>query len=745
MKRLRTISALLTVLVGVFGLNAQLLAPGHQWQGWLWPTDGYQSLGGAAMGWDIRSLPPRMVDGTAMVDAFIATDSDSPIPLLESMGVKVNCVFDGFVTAQVPADLLELVASLPGVTDVEVSQRLALCTDTTMSVTHVNEVMNGPDYGLPEAYDGTGVIVGVIDVGFDYQHLAFRSGSDTSLSRIVRVYDTQSSNGHPAYCEKTGLLPGSVFMGNEIYSLTTDNASATHGTHTASIAAGTHVSGYGGMAPGADIVLCAVSVLDGSMSAVEVANCVRYIDAYADSVGKPCVISMSVSTPCGQHDGQDYLSKAISQTMGPGRIFVISAGNTAGTYCYAHRMASQDKPLNLMLAYENSFGADSTYYYGAMSAEVWMRSSNMNYFYKIQVLDKRTSNIVWESPQMSGAQFIYASELQGYYDPYNVADSMAYVKLVPSYISYGKKYRLSVTVHNLVSHVYTTSGGVKQSRYALGLSIYPRQNTLCEIDAWTGNSSSGFSFFPRPIKGADGVIRYPYFAAGSDSCCIGTYAVGDSTLSAGAYAARDSYFSLSQNEMVHDNTVTLGQIAPFSSFQIAGAGPTGRALPDICAPGTNVVAAGSRYSYFAHGGKTTVMNYNGHYWGVMSGTSMAAPTVAGIIALWLQANPQLSVADVREVFANTAQHDNYTSQPQFGPNGKIDALTGMNYVLDRVPPMLGDVNGSGNIDILDAVAFINYLLKGQTAGFHKRAADLNYDGVIDINDLTTLINMLLGV
>lgn len=728
-------------VASVFSISAQLLAPERQWQGWLYPLDGYAYGGDAAM----ESLPPRMVDGTAMVDAFIATDGDSPIQLLESMGVKVNCIFDGFVTAQVPADRLDLVASLPGVTDVEVSPRLALCTDTTMSVTHVNEVMNGPDYGLPQAYDGTGVIVGVIDVGFDFQHMAFRSGSDPSRSRIVRVYDTQSSNGHPAYCDKSGYLPGSVFMGDEIYSLTTDAPSSTHGTHTASIAAGTHVNGYGGMAPGADIVLCAVSMLDGSMSAVEVANCVRYIDAYADSVGKPCVISVSVSTPHGQHDGQDYLSLAIKQTMGPGRIFVISSGNTAGSNCYAHGKASPSKPLNLMLAYENSLGGDSTYYYGAMSADVWMRGKNVNYYYKIQVLDRKTSNIVWETPQMSGANFVYASELQGYYDAYNVADTLAFIKLVPSYVSYGRKYRVNVTVRNLVSHVYSTVGGVKQSRYALGLSIYPRQNTTCEIDAWTGNSSSGYSFFPKPIKGADGVIRYPYFAAASDSCCIGTFAVGDSTLSAGAYAARNTYYSLSLDEMVVDNTVTLGQIAPFSSFQIAGAGPTGKALPDICAPGTNVVAAGSRYSYFAHGGKTTVMNVNGNYWGVMSGTSMAAPTVAGIIALWLQANPQLSVADVREIFANTAQHDMFTSQPQFGPNGKIDALAGMDYVLDHTAPMLGDVNGSGNIDILDAVAFINYLLNGQTAGFHLRAADLNHDGVIDISDLTALINILLGV
>lgn len=33
---------------------------------------------------------------------------------------------------------------------------------------------------------------------------------------------------------------------------------------------------------------------------------------------------------------------------------------------------------------------------------------------------------------------------------------------------------------------------------------------------------------------------------------------------------------------------------------------------------------------------------------------MAAPVVAGIMALWLQANPSLTVADVRNLLAKTA-------------------------------------------------------------------------------------------
>ena len=690
-------------------------------------------------------VSPRIEDGIEVVDAFIAYEEEHIIDRLKQAGVIINCVFEGFVTAQIPTDRLQEVSTMAGVTDVEISRRLKLCTDSTMHVTHVDHLLSGTSYGLPANYDGSGVLIGVIDVGFDFQHRAFRSNSDPSITRIARVYNTNDKSGHKAMYDAHSLLPGSVFMNNEIYSLTTDKTNNTHGTHTASIAAGSHVNGYGGMAPGADIVLCAISIVEGDVSAVEIANCVRYIDSYADSVGKPCVMSLSVSTANGQHDGLDYLSKVIKQITGPGRIMVIAAGNNSGRKPYSHHLASAESPLNLMFKCKNTLGGDSTYYYGSVNADVWMRSSNANFYYKFHILDQTTGTIVWETGQLSNNTKIYASQLQGYFDRYASADTASYISAGASYASQGKKYRLNIELHNLISQEYTVVNGEKKSRYALGVTVYPRKATPCEIDAWMCNSMSRFGTYNGSITDMNGTTWNNFYSASSDSCCIGTYAVCDSTISVGAYSARNSYYSLTQNKVVIDNSYTIGDIASFSGFQIEGAGPTGKALPTICAPGTCVVAAASRYSYLANS-NTTVYGNGGSYWGVLSGTSMSAPTVAGIIALWLQANPNLSVADIKDILAETAVKDQFTlnKADQFGPNGKIDALAGMRLVLEKMKKtLLGDVNGDERVNIEDVTTLISYLLTKNSDIIDFQAADMDESGNVDIYDLTVLVGYIL--
>lgn len=112
----------------------------------------------------------------------------------------------------------------------------------------------------------------------------------------------------------------------------------------------------------------------------------------------------------------------------------------------------------------------------------------------------------------------------------------------------------------------------------------------------------------------------------------------------------------------HDNTRTIGSIScghetiavgsfdahkasrPLSHFSSAGPTRDGRKKPELSAPGHAVIAARSR-----SGNGTTLM----------SGTSMAAPAVTGLVALLLaearRRNLQLTSAQLRAALINSAQ------------------------------------------------------------------------------------------
>ena len=55
--------------------------------------------------------------------------------------------------------------------------------------------------------------------------------------------------------------------------------------------------------------------------------------------------------------------------------------------------------------------------------------------------------------------------------------------------------------------------------------------------------------------------------------------------------------------------------------------------------------------------------------------------------------------------------------------------------------LLGDLNGDGEINVLDVVSLVNVILDG---GDYISAGDMNQDGALDILDVVTLVNLILG-
>ncbi|MFN4220487.1 MAG: S8 family peptidase [bacterium] len=117
---------------------------------------------------------------------------------------------------------------------------------------------------------------------------------------------------------------------------------------------------------------------------------------------------------------------------------------------------------------------------------------------------------------------------------------------------------------------------------------------------------------------------------------IGTPGISQYAITVGAYDDK--------------NTPSLEDDTP-AFFTSKGPTPVDKyPKPDISSPGVEVVSLRSPNSTID---KEPVIKYGDYYW-LLSGTSMATPIVAGVVALMLQANPNLTPQQVKDILKQTA-------------------------------------------------------------------------------------------
>ena len=57
------------------------------------------------------------------------------------------------------------------------------------------------------------------------------------------------------------------------------------------------------------------------------------------------------------------------------------------------------------------------------------------------------------------------------------------------------------------------------------------------------------------------------------------------------------------------------------------------------------------------------------------------------------------------------------------------------------PPIKGDIDGNGELNVSDVTALINKILSA--ADFSDSVCDVNEDGVVNVSDVTALVNLIL--
>lgn len=585
--------------------------------------------------------------GTASCQLSAYVTIDPALTSWQLLGVTPIAENANTATVRLTLDALQRLAKQQGVEYIQITSGATQMLNLARQEAGTDQIHKGTD--LPQAYTGEGVVVGVVDAGFDYMHAAFRRPADGAL-RIKRVWEQSATTLDGA------SAPAKYGYGIElntpelIEKAQGDSDSNSHGTHVAAIAAGSDAykdGAYVGNAPDADIVLVALD-LNASTNA-DISNAVQYIFDYADEVGKPCVVNLSLGNQDGPHDGTSTFDTMTDAMQGPGRLIVGAAGNhRTDAFHIDHTFATADAaPLRTFVKYKvapsNSVSGGTIEIWGEKGVDFTVDIAAYSTFNK---KDARSTTV-------------YPAE--------GVTD-----------VDFGKyatgtwKVASEVSPLNGKPHVVLTSALTSiRNNYAIALTVTPK--TAGRVNIWSDNTYLALE--SRDIEGFSAPD-----AASSTLCEIG--GTGKRILTVGSYTTRNEYTTNGGQQATLQETV--GDLSSFSSY-----GPTvdGRMKPNITAPGCFIISAVSNNDA---SGNLMYAEYNenfGRYnqYGYMQGTSMASPFVAGIVATWLQAYPQLTPEQLHEIVQNTARKDSFTAtapDSNWG-YGKINALDGLRQCIEK--------------------------------------------------------------
>ena len=447
---------------------------------------------------------------------------------------------------------------------------------------------------------GQGVIVGVIDWGFDFAHPAFRDPQGNS--RILALWDQRSATLPSPSAPPQPYGYGKVFLRQQInralrsatpyqalgyHPGDADRGTGAHGTHVADIAAGSpRRNGEGGVAPLAELAFVHLAA-DRLAGLSDLGNSVRIIEAvdFINRVaqGRPCVINLSLGRQGGSKTGLSLVERALDAfaQSRDNACIVQSAGNYFLSGCHA---SGTLKPGGVRTLSWQTKRGDRT----ENELEIWYS-------------DRDRLKVSLTTPD--GRQTITASlgETRTLRGSFGVEHARMY----------NRAYEPNTQSHNCNLFIRR---GAPHGRWQV--RIEGEQIIDGRFDAW----------IERDGAGRRGQSRF----AATDvdtTATIGSIASGFNGIAVGAAEHRGGFLTP----------------AKFGS-----SGPTrdGRTKPDLVAPGVRILAARSTPAR-----STSEQQLNTR----MSGASQASPFVAGVAALCLEAGGgHLDFHDVRKAILSTS-------------------------------------------------------------------------------------------
>jgi subtilisin family serine protease len=398
-----------------------------------------------------------------------------------------------------------------------------------------------------------------------------------------------------------------------------------------------------------------------------------------------------MGTGSNLHDGSSLICKTVNKLTQngskPGRVVVMSAGNLADN-------------KQSVLAKLGTADTDGWQLKTVLGSDVIMSEPDDLPFYKMLdvfayaddgkdfTMELKAVNI--ETGEVTDAESqILASPISG-------------VKYIPQVV---KGERINIKDEKVVINeiVATDAFFLKDQKFRLALFVKGTAGQTIKLFRGNNNVAEWCFYAPDKLTGyTDGSSDFTFNA---DACT-------DAVISVGAYTTAtewQDYYDMTKGyrpSKITGKEQVLGEIADFSSY---GVDDNGKNRPTVIAPGQGLLSAINLYdetsfdatgepktgedSNTAHICPRSMMIEKGgrkNWYGHKEGTSMSSPHVAGIIALWLEANPNLSALQIADIIKETSVKDEFCTDISKIPGhnlvqagaGKIDAVAGMKKVLE---------------------------------------------------------------
>ncbi len=599
----------------------------------------------------INQLVEKAESPNHSISFFVKGEPSALKAEVANLGGRTKYCHGNICAVEIPAGKVTAFANSTAVERLEDAQKpLKSMMDTSLIHNNVAGIHQGVP-PLPMPYTGSGVLIGIIDFGIDFDHPDFElPNGDT---RIKYIWDQNVGGTSPQpYNYGAEWTEAQINAGQCTHNEPTN--AFGHGTNVSGIAAGdgSAVGDFTGVAPDANLIVVGIDLNTDFL--LHLVDAIDYIFTKADSLNMPCVINASVGTYYGSRDAKDLAAQMIDNmiTAQTGRVVVAAAGNAGHVPYHLGYDVEQDSCFTW---FNYNVGLGYAYW------ELWADSADFD-------------DVFWSVGADLPSNWYHVGYTQYYNLPidYAVVNNGAGLFITDAiFDSTGTKLTDVFTYAELVDGVYHLEVFIPNVP-----TYYWRFTTKGEgrFDVWAHSTliyHSDIVGSVPPDSVLPEIVRYKF--PDNHKTLVSSFTCSDKVITVGNYGNRHHYVDV--------NGVTRFTGEPVGMIQSSSAhGPTrdNRIKPDLSATGSTSIATGNLANIAAligsgQGFKVAqggMHNRNG-------GTSMASPVVAGAVALYLQKNPTANWQDVKNDLIMNARMDaktGYSLPDNHWGYGKLNAL-----------------------------------------------------------------------